>query len=253
MKLIPNLSSLRMTSLAGCSLALLLALSVPVHASLPSDSGWKLVKDEDNIKIYTRDMPDSSFEAFKAVTTLDAPLANVMAVMSNAASCMQWVHGCVEAENIKVDSYNHRFAYSVNNLPWPVSDRDYVVQIDTDAHPKTGAITMRFHTVKGMKPKVPGDVRVTDSDILYRFTPVDANHTKMVWIQHTDPNGLLPSWLVNSLTVDIPFKSLKKLNKVVNLPQYQGYRIDYDQNGQITGVKKIAKQNDSAHDGSSKP
>lgn len=250
MKLISSRSLLR---LAGCSLSLLMTMSVAVHAALPPDNGWKLVKHEDHIKVYTRDMPNSSFEAFKAVTTLDAPMSSVMAVMSTASSCMQWVHGCVEAKNIKVDSFNHRFAYSVNDLPWPVSDRDYVVQIDTSAHPKTGAITMRFRAVKGMMPMVPGDVRVIDSDILYRFTPVDAHHTHMVWIQHTNPNGLLPSWLVNSLTVDIPFESLKKLNKVVNLPQYQGYRIRYDQNGQITGVEKVAKQHASTHDAANKP
>lgn len=253
MKLIANPFPLNPASLAAFSLALLFTLSTPVRAALPPDSGWQLAKHADHIKIYTRDMPNSNFEAFKAVTTLDAPLSSVMAVMATASSCMQWVHGCIEAENIRVDSFNHRFAYSVNDLPWPASDRDYVVRIDTDAHPRTGAITMRFHAVKGMKPKVSGDVRVIDSDILYRFTAVDARHTHMVWIQHTDPNGLLPSWLVNSLTVDIPFKSLKKLNKVVNLPQYQGYRIDYDQSGQITGVEKVAKPDTSAHDAASKP
>jgi len=228
--------------------ALLLATGWPAHAGLPPDNDWHLAKDQDHIKIYTRDMPGSDFEAFKAVAVLDAPLANVMAVMVTPSSCMQWVHGCIAAENIKVDSFNQRYAYSVNDLPWPVSNRDYVLRINTGANPDTGEITMRFHAVSGMKPATPDNVRVTDSDTLYRFDAVDATHTRMIWIQHTDPNGILPSWLVNTLAVDIPFESLRKLEKVANLPQYQGYSIHYDQDGQITGVDRLAKAGPISHD-----
>lgn len=220
---------------------LLLAPGRQALAGLPPDNGWHLAKDQDHIKIYTRDMPGSDFEAFKAVAVLNAPLANVMAVMVTPSSCMQWVHGCIAAENIKVESFNQRYAYSVNDLPWPVSNRDYVLRINTGANPDTGEIIMRFHAVSGMKPPTPDNVRVTDSDTLYRFKAVDATHTRMTWIQHTDPNGMLPGWLVNTLAVDIPFDSLKKLGKVANLPQYQGYHIHYDKDGQITGVDKLAK------------
>ena len=60
----------------------------------------------------------------------------------------------------------------------------------------------------------------------------------MVWLQHTEPGGVLPSWLVNNLLVDIPYKSLKTLESVAQQEQYQNGSITYDDKGVITGVEK---------------
>lgn len=62
----------------------------------------------------------------------------------------------------------------------------------------------------------------------------------MVWVQHTDPNGALPGWLVNSLLVDIPVQSMEELERVANSERYQGYRLIYDEQGQLTGVSRSA-------------
>jgi hypothetical protein len=79
-------------------------------------------------------------------------------------------------------------------------------------------------------------VRVDRSDTLYRFTP-EGDKTRMVWVQHTDPNGSLPGWLVNSLLVDIPVRSMEELERLANREKYQGYQLVYDENGQLTGVR----------------
>ena len=62
----------------------------------------------------------------------------------------------------------------------------------------------------------------------------------MVWLQHTDPAGALPSWLVNALIVDIPFNSMKALERIAKEPKYANGQILYDAQGQITGVKRDA-------------
>ena len=74
------------------------------------------------------------------------------------------------------------------------------------------------------------------SDTLYRFTP-EGESTRMVWVQHTDPNGALPGWLVNSLLVDIPVRSMEALERVANSKKYQGYQLVYDEQGQLTGLR----------------
>lgn len=220
------------------ALILLLLESTAARAIMPPDNNWQLAKNGDGIQVFTRDTPGSDFKSFKATARLDAPLASVIAVMNTPASCMQWVHGCEQAYNLKILSFNDRFAYSINNLPWPVEDRDYVLEIKTQSDPKTGDVIIRMHTVNDMKPVSPDFVRVTNADTFYRFHAVDANHTDVTWIQHTDPNGALPSWLVNRLLVDIPYESLRKLNKLVSSARYQGYQLDYDSQGRLTGVSK---------------
>ena len=79
-------------------------------------------------------------------------------------------------------------------------------------------------------------VRVEHSDTLYELYQQEDGRTHMTWIQHTEPNGALPGWLVNSLAIDLPFKSLQNLESLATLPQYQNHRLIFDESGQLIGV-----------------
>src|SRR5690554_7807058 len=89
------------------------------------------------------DHPGSSFQAFKAVAELDAPVENLMAVMINPESCEEWVLNCSESYAFGQGDFHDRYAYSVNDMPWPVTDRDYVLRIRTRGDADTGQVIMR--------------------------------------------------------------------------------------------------------------
>ena len=73
------------------------------------------------------------------------------------------------------------------------------------------------------------------SNTLYQFTP-RGERTHLVWVQHTEPNGSLPGWLVNNLLVDIPVKSMQALEAVAQSDKYQGYRLEWAEDGNLQGV-----------------
>lgn len=220
-----------------CAL-LVFAVAASARAELPNeaDGEWTLRKEADHIRVYTIDQPDSSFKAFKAVAVLDAPIENLMAVMVNPGSCVEWVHNCTESYAFGDGEFHDRFAYSVNDMPWPVTDRDYVLRIRTRGNQASGEIVMDLNAMPEQRAENGSRVRVDRSDTLYRFTP-EGDKTRMVWVQHTDPNGSLPGWLVNSLLVDIPVRSMEELERVANREKYQGYELVYDKKGQLTGVR----------------
>ncbi|HTN33866.1 MAG TPA: START domain-containing protein [Marinobacter sp.] len=209
-----------------------------VKAELPaeSDDGWKLREEVGNIRVYTTDQDDSSFKAFKAVALLDTPIENLMAVMVNPKSCIEWVLNCSESYGFGKGNFNNRYAYSVNDLPWPVTDRDYVLHIRTHGDKASGEIVMNLDATPNKRAEIPSRIRVNRSGTLYRFIP-EGSKTRMIWVQHTDPNGALPGWLVNSLLVDIPVKSLQALEQVAAKEQYQGYELIYDTDGQLIDVR----------------
>src|SRR6056297_43731 len=220
-----------------CAL-LVFAVAASARAELPNetDEEWTLRKEADHIRVYTIDQQDSSFKAFKAVAVLDTPIENLMAVMANPGSCVEWVHNCTESYAFGDGEFHDRFAYSVNDMPWPVTDRDYVLRIRTHGNQASGEIVMDLNAMPDQRAENGSRVRVDRSDTLYRFTP-DGDKTRMVWIQHTDPNGSLPGWLVNSLLVDIPVRSMEELERIANREKYQGYELVYDKKGQLTGVR----------------
>lgn len=225
---------------------LALAVCATLQAgSLPDENtaDWSLSKTTDNIRIYTVEQPDSSFKAFKAVAILDAPIENLMAVMIDPTSCVAWVHGCTESYGFGEGTFADRYAYSVNDMPWPVADRDYVLHIQTEGSQSTGEVVMHLNAVPEQREAFDRYVRVDRSDTLYRLIP-EGQQTRMVWLQHTDPNGALPGWLVNSLLVDIPVKSLENLEQVAQEPRYQNHHLVYNDQGQLTDVRVMQSGDD---------
>ena len=214
-----------------------IALATGANASVPTDNkDWNLQVDDNGIEVHTRNLHDSYINAFRAETVLDGPLETVMAVMADPKSCLEWVHQCMEAYNLPDGSFNDRYAYSINNMPWPVSDRDYVLHIKTMTGSSRDQIVMEMEAVSGRMKKRSGYVRMTESSTVYELTRTDDGRTRMLWYQHAEPGGSLPSWLVNRLVTDIPYQSLRELNRVVQEDQYQGYSIEYDEQGQIRNV-----------------
>ncbi|SDX25643.1 START domain-containing protein [Marinobacter mobilis] len=213
--------------------------------SLPNENAaeWSLSKTAGDIRIYTIEQPGSSFKAFKAVALMDVPIENLMAVMIDPTSCVAWVHGCTESYGFGEGTFGDRYAYSVNDMPWPVTDRDYVLHIQTEGNRASGEVVMHLNAVPEHREEFDRYVRVDRSDTVYRFIP-EGRQTRMIWLQHTDPNGALPGWLVNSLLVDIPVKSLESLEQVAQRPQYQNHDLIYDPQGQLTGVRLLQSGDD---------
>ncbi|MEQ9545968.1 MAG: START domain-containing protein [Marinobacter sp.] len=216
-----------------------------VQAALPAENadGWTLRKETDNIKVYTIDQDDSSFQAFKAEALMDTSMENLMAVMVNPNSCVEWVHNCTQSHAFGDGHFHDRYAYSVNNMPWPVADRDYVLRIRTHGEQTTGEVVMELNAVPDRREEVDGLVRVERSDTLYRFIP-EGDRTRMVWIQHTEPNGAIPGWLVNTLLVDIPVKSMEQLERVTRKERYQDHTLVYGDEGKLINVDPYAQSGD---------
>ena len=222
-----------------CALLVSAMAAATARAALPAEDSeaWSLREESGKIRIYTMDQSDSSFQVFKAEALLDAPIEAVMAVMVNPTSCMEWVLNCSESYGVGKGNFNDRYVYSVNDMPWPVTDRDYVLHI---RYTRRRGFRRNHHENgrhSGKRAENSNRVRVHRSDTLYRFIPED-NKTRMIWLQHTDPNGSLPGWLVNRLLVDIPMSSIEELEKVSGLARYQGFHLRYNQNGQLIDVIK---------------
>lgn len=218
-------------------LASVLATAVVTAAELPDEqtADWQLRTNTDNIRIYTTVQPDSKFKAFKAEAVLDVPIENLMAVMVNPNSCTEWVHNCSESYAFGTGDFHDRYAYSVNDMPWPVTDRDYVLRIRTRGNQANGEIIMNLNATPDQRAESGNRIRVDRSDTRYRFIP-EGEHTRMIWVQHTDPNGALPGWLVNTLLVDIPVRSMQALEKVARKPRYQGFELVWDHEGNLKNV-----------------
>jgi hypothetical protein len=209
----------------------LLTISLSVTSGLSfANSEWHLEKDEDGIQISSRAVEHSDFREFKAETTVQTTIDSIIAVFQDPNSFTRWVHQCSIAEVIKQDSFLDIYVYQVSDMPLLVSDRDVVIRDVYSYSEDYKHWTIDVQAVEGMIPETD-NVRVTNSKGTYNLYDLDNGLVKIVWFQHADPAGALPSWLVNSLIVDLPFNTLDNLRKLVQEEQYATAKIGYDENG----------------------
>jgi len=230
-----------------------LLFSGQVSAQDKTEHYLKLNKDD--IKVYFYKHKHFDIGTFKAITYINASLASLLAVMFDNKSCTDWIHACIKSFLIEDISFNERYHYQILNIPFPFEDRDFIFHSILKQNPTTKAITIITKTVSGYchdkqspqcnKVKQSNLVRVIKSIGTYKLEPCDKG-VKVTWIQHTDPAGHLPNWLINQFITDTPYWTLKQLAQKVKEDQYKDSKLVYDNDGYavalITGEPEPAKK-----------
>ena len=105
---------------------LYICLFIPVLSF--SQHQWKLNKNKEGIKIWTRAIKDTPYKEYKAVTHAKTSLKSVTHELLNAPLYMK---NCKEGVShlVKVNQDGHYFFYVKNKFQWPVKDRDVVSKL----------------------------------------------------------------------------------------------------------------------------
>ncbi|MDX2505540.1 MAG: START domain-containing protein [Gammaproteobacteria bacterium] len=196
--------------------------------------------EREGIKVYVYSSKNSAIGTFKAITHIKASLDSILSVMMNNESCAEWIHGCDKSFVIKNISFNERYHYQICTIPFPFKNRDFIFHSLMQQDPVSKAVTITISSVpeycnnnqseQCIKANQSELLRVRKSIGTYKLEP-DQSGTKITWIQHTDPGGNLPGWLVNQFVKNTPYQSLKKLAEKANEEQYKHAKLIYNIDG----------------------
>jgi hypothetical protein len=176
---------------------------------------WQLKMHKDGISVYTRKVEASPILEYKADLIVDQPLAKVISFFEDEKKMPQWYYQCVQAELVQKESAEKKIFYFVLHLPWPVTERDSVFSQSKLINPNDGTVNYIISALPERLPKQKGKIRVLSINSIWSFTPLKDGRTKVYFQQHSNPGGSIPSFLVNKLSVEIPFNSLKNLRKML--------------------------------------
>jgi ribosome-associated toxin RatA of RatAB toxin-antitoxin module len=174
---------------------------------------WDLAKESNNIKVYTRSVEGSSFKEYKGVMQIDATLSSLVALVDDVPAYPKWIHACTKAKVLKGIGQKESFIYTVNDAPWPVSDRDAVTLNVISQNQATSVVTISISGVPDFIPLKPGLVRVERIKGFWQFSPLADGSVEVVYQVHNEPGGNLPTWLVNSVVVTQPFRTLMNMRE----------------------------------------
>ena len=197
-----------------CGFFILASLSSLLKETSAAEYPWKLRINKEEITVYTRKVEASPILEYKANMVIKVPLDKAIHFFEDIKNIPKWYYQCVQAELIQSDSPEN-IIYFVSRLPWPVTARDCVFSWIKSINQVSGEVIYTLHTVSGKFPEQKGRIRVIYIKSHWRFSPLKDGRTEVYFQQHSDPGGIIPVFLVNKLSVEIPFYSFKNFRKMI--------------------------------------
>jgi NAD(P)-dependent dehydrogenase (short-subunit alcohol dehydrogenase family) len=207
----------RLPAPAAVAAMVVLALAVP-GTSRADDSGprWETVRSEDGIIVSRKEIPGSSFIAFRGEGDVNAPIGRVGSVLVDVAREKEWVDSVVEARTLRKVSETEYIVYSHASTPPPLSDRDFVADVTLSVDPARKAVVIRMHSVDDATAPRTSYVRGDLEDSSFTMTSIEGGaKTHVVAEIHCDPRGSVPSFMVNFFQKNWGYKTLTSLRKQV--------------------------------------
>ena len=161
---------------------------------------------------------------FRGLTEIDGSLEEILSVVSDVPSHPSWMPDCSESRVLRDDGETV-VVYRRTQAPWPVSDRDVVVESRTQVIEPDVEVHVYFRSVD--EPSVEpasgapasgsgsGAVRMPYLVGHYKLRALGPGRTRVEYQVDADPGGRLPGWLAAGTSRGNPVRTLVGLQRQV--------------------------------------
>ncbi len=183
---------------------------------------WKLVDTEDGCQIYTSVVAGRDYVAAKATCVIPARMEVIGMVLRDIANYPEWMQDCKETKILKVvDDANDVFIFWFRQHITLLTDRDMVIKSKTIISPEKGQ-NLIYAEATNEVPYDPGKgfVRMPSFSSLFTLEWIDREHTRVTFMIDPDLGKGIPIGVANNTIKSTPFKTLRKMTKMVKLSKY---------------------------------
>ena len=200
---------------------LLFSLSFISFSSFQTTSNWELKKFENGISIYTRETANSKYKELKAVFQIKTSLSSIVALLNDVESYPQWVYRCETSKILLKTSEKHLIRYQTIVAPWPVDNRDVVLEVNYSQDEKTKIVYQKVNALPNYAPKVAGHVRIPEFRATWTLNPLKNGIVEIQYELLVNPGGVIPAWLVNMAMIDGPYDTSLNMKTWLMKEKYQ--------------------------------
>jgi hypothetical protein len=174
---------------------------------------WDFIKEYDSIKIYTRVETGTSLKSYKGVTSINAPIEKIFALMEDINNTDWWDKKLTQIKVLLYEKDKRTQYYLVYDLPWPVTDRDLCVDVTIAIDQVTGERKINAVALNGVIPERNDMVRIKDYRQTWTIIPAGIETTHVELEGFVDPAGTIPDWISNALIIESPIKAISGLKE----------------------------------------
>lgn len=183
---------------------------------------WELRRNDHGITIYSRRSPDGRLVELKLLCQFDATQDQLIKELLNIDDYPRWVYSNRRSGVIKKVNDHDVIYFTESHLPWPVQDRDLVIELNIIPATATTPLTMIAKSVDGILPPKKHFIRIPYSVSTWHVTPAPGNKLNIEYTFSIDPGGSLPTWLVNLTIATGPYKSFINLQDILKANKDKG-------------------------------
>ena len=187
---------------------------------------WHFKKEEDGIRVYTANTENSDYKSVKVEFDVRTTFTQLTVFLMDVNKIHEWVYANKVAWRVKTFQPNEFAFYAEVSAPWPCANRDYIAHIKI-AQPSAKLLTIDSYGDPALVPEKKGIVRVKRSVAHWEITAQGNGLLHIVYTVSFDPGGSIPAWLTNMFVTKGPLETFEQLKSRVNLPEYQGTRLDF--------------------------
>ncbi len=177
-------------------------------------SQWDLILSRDSINVYNKPVSKRLYH-YKAETVFTVPLDTLYKFFVNFNLYNQWIGYCEKAKLISSETDSLYTVYFLFDMPWPISDRDALIDFIINWNNYSGAINIASQESEWIYDKPLGAIRIKDFNVSFDLFALAGNKTKFVMQGVYRPNGLLPSFLVGKMLKWGPYDTLLRIKALI--------------------------------------
>lgn len=171
--------------------------------------GWTLESERDGIKIYTRDVVGSKIKQVRAVVFVKAPMETVLGVLTDYPNYDQWMNNVTESYVVDHPADSIHYVYRHEDAPWPVQNRYHVDKMVVEQTEQSASVA--FRSMPNYIDKTDEAIEIQRYEGSWYIEETSRGVCQVELVLDENPGGYVPSWLVNHLAVDAPYKTMSNL------------------------------------------
>jgi hypothetical protein len=121
-------------------------------AYVQAQDKWVLSKNADGIRIYSLSCSKSHIKKLKADFSAKTTVDKLAATLLDLPGYGEWVYSTKTTTLVKQLGPRELLYYTEKHIPWPMSNRDAVIQLKVEAPDSTGVLVARLTSVPGTVP-----------------------------------------------------------------------------------------------------
>lgn len=223
-----------------------LALTLISPVALALDLEWEQIYDDEDVKVSRAEVEGSKLFAFRGDTIMAASQQQVLGVLLDNDHRLAWVDRLYQNDVLERTSDFDYVIYQAFDLPALFSSRDYVYHGVVTEDEATGVVTLAMQSIEHADAPETIGVRARLIDSRYMITPLEDGTTRVEVEIVTDPEGMMPAWLVNMVQKDWPMETLNGLRGELSKDYASAHMLPSEAEALVAAEEAEAKAKEEA-------